>query len=86
MIRLSITILTAILISSCSQQEGKFCDCLNTSEALNSFSKTLWDIEVTKEDEKKQQNLREAKKIACKVYQKMGGEEMKKLKEKCEDQ
>ena len=74
----------ALLLVACSQNTP-FCDCIEKGEALNNFSTSLFDKEVTSEDEEKMKSLKEEKEKACADYQTMSGEEMIKLREDCEN-
>lgn len=63
--------------------DPQFCKCMQSSDALSSFSSNLLKGDATKADADKMKTLLEAKTKDCKNYQKMSGEEMLKRKASC---
>lgn len=74
--------LFAALIS-CGPQDPKMCSCLEAGEKLNNFSSTLMTKEISSDDIKKMDELKQEKSLKCKDYQTMSGEEMLKRKADC---
>jgi hypothetical protein len=85
MVRITGVFILVMVLSSCSQKDSQFCECMEAGKELNEFAQTLWEKNVTKADADKQKQLKEAQTEACKNYQTMDGTEMLKRKEACED-
>ena len=74
----------ALLFASCTQQEGRFCDCMEAGEILNEeTAKIMNSGEASEKDEKNIQALKDEKKKLCKEFETLDGETMRELKKSC---
>lgn len=74
-----------LLLSACASKDDQFCECLSAGDELNKETQQFFEKIPSKEDQKRIEVLKEKKNAACADYQEMGGDEMRKLKEACED-
>jgi hypothetical protein len=74
---------TVLLLGACGSKDQQFCDCLEAGDALNSYSKELFQQEMTQIKADKLKKLKAVKKAQCADYQTMTGEEMLKRKTEC---
>ncbi len=74
-------------LAACESSVTPFCECINTSEVLNNAQIEFMEKidETTTLDSKEMIKLREAKKLACKEFESISGEEALELKKACED-
>jgi len=74
-----------LICASCSSKDEQFCECLSAGKNLNNETQQFFDKAPTDEDQKRIQELKKLKNDACKNYTEMGGDEMRKRKEDCEN-
>lgn len=75
-----------ILVACSSDRDERFCDCLTTSEKLNSEAAKYGAVDlnnITDEDVASLKSLMHKKDSICEPYEILGGEELKKLREAC---
>ncbi len=76
-----------LILASCGTEtpSGDFCECIDVSNELMEHSQNLLYDERENEDVDKLAELRAKKEEACKPFEQMGGEEMLKLIEECNE-
>lgn len=58
---------------------------MTAGEELNDYTQQFFDKRPSSEEQNKVAELKEAKTVACKDYQMMGGEMMRQKKAECEN-
>jgi hypothetical protein len=77
-------LIALLFLFSCKSKDEKMCACLESGEKLNDFSSSILVKEISESDLKEMEKLKNDKKLKCKDYQTMSGEEMLKKKASCE--
>ena len=72
-------------LAACAAKDDQFCECLSVGEELNNETQQFFEKIPSKEDQERIKVLKEKKNSACADYQEMGGDEMRKLKQVCEE-
>ncbi len=72
------------LLSACSSEENQFCACMEAGKKLDAETARIFDEEITSEQADKIKKLKTEQEEACANFQTMGGRDMLKLKEACE--
>ena len=80
-----ISIITLLILTSCSNKDEQFCKCLTAGEELNEYTQQFFDKLPSSKEESKVSELKETKKAACKDYQMMSGDIMRQKKAECEN-
>ncbi|MDG1147407.1 MAG: hypothetical protein P8N52_03780 [Crocinitomicaceae bacterium] len=80
-----ITLLTLLLLVSCSGKDEQFCQCLSAGEQLNAYTQQFLDKTPSAEETNTVNELKKAKTEACKTYQMMRGDIMRQKKAACEE-
>lgn len=78
-----IVFISLVLITSCSQKDEAFCNCISVADEFEKESAAILNGEKAV-DEEVFRKLKHEKEMACKEYLTMSGEEMLKKKETCE--
>ena len=74
-----------IFCAACSSKDEQFCECLSIGDELNKETSQFFEKAPSAEDQKRIGELKKRKTEACKNYTEMGGDEMRKRKEACEN-
>ena len=83
---LSIAAIAVLFLSACSTETNPLCECIQKSEALNSLSQDVLDMEtVSKEKQDELFQLREDIDSICAPFKEMGPEELYKMRNECID-
>jgi hypothetical protein len=73
-----------LVLTSCGNQQEKFCSCLNVGEELNNYAQKILQEELSSEKVKKLAALRQSKREVCSEFETMAGAELLQLKAACE--
>lgn len=86
MTKISVVIVSMMLVFSCSNKDKQFCECLEVGNELNQEAAKYSSIEldkITDKDVAKLKALKEKKEKICAPYETMAGPEMLKKQEAC---
>jgi hypothetical protein len=82
----SLIAIAVLFLSACSEKTNPLCECIQKSEALNSLSQDILDMEiVSKEKQDELFQLREDIDSICAPFKEMGPEELYKMRNECID-
>jgi hypothetical protein len=77
-------VFSVLLLASCSEKDT-ICACIEAGDKLNLKANAILENGSTSADEKELQALKADKKKKCAEFETMGGEEMKKRMEDCDN-
>ncbi len=77
-------IILTLLLSACSSKDDQFCKCMAISEEFNEAANDLLNDKKTSMTSEERMALKKKKDEACAKYVAMPGDEMLKLKAKCD--
>lgn len=72
-----------VFLSSCSNTDQQFCECMDIAEKLNGANQKAFSENRTQADLDEIKSLQKTQTETCQKYFEMSGEEMLELKEAC---